>query len=122
MFPLVAIVGCVDPLTAGATNTPEWELKNAKGYAETVAGSAPDTAYGWSFAFDGDAAHWFECAAPNMCGEVRRERPRGEVVAVEKVGHATVGDGGVVEVVKLSLAPGRKYVVPYDRPGSRAGR
>ena len=116
---LLAVAGCVDPLTAGATNTPEWELKNARGYAETATRSEPDVAFGWSLAIEGDAAHWFECSAPDTCGEIRRERPRGELLAVEKVGQATVGDAGVVEVMKLSLTPGRKYVVPYDKPGSR---
>jgi hypothetical protein len=116
------LASCVDPLTTHATSSPEWELKNVRGYAETVVGPAPDTAYGWSFAIDGDVAHWFECASPDECGGIRRERPRAEVLGIERVGHAAVGDAGAVDVVKLSLAPGRKYVVPYDKPGTRAGR
>jgi hypothetical protein len=112
----MAVVACVDPLTTNATNSPEWEMKNAKGYAQTVTGKPPDTAFGWGLDLEGDVARWRECSTADTCSLVQRERPKADVLAIEKVGTATVGDAGVVAVVKLTLAPGRKYVVPYKNP------
>jgi hypothetical protein len=114
---LVAVlIGCVDPLTANQTNGPQWEVQNVNAYAKTVAGTpARDIVYGWGLLLEGDTARWYECSAVDACGGIERRRPKGDLLAMETVGHATV-DGGVVDVVKLTLAPGRTYVVPYTNP------
>jgi hypothetical protein len=118
LAPLVGLlaIGCVDPATTNVAFEPTWEVNNVKSYAQTVAGSPPDTAYGWGFVVEGDTARWHECASADTCGDVQRERPKGDVLAIERVGQAPAGDGGWVYVMRLSLAPGRKYVVPYVRP------
>jgi hypothetical protein len=52
----------------------------------------------------------------DICGTIERERPRQDVLAIEPVGQVTLADAGLVDVLKLTLAPGRKYVVPYTNP------
>jgi hypothetical protein len=111
----ICLAACVDPLTTQATNTPEWDAKNIKGYADTIAGLPPEIAFAWGFVFEGDVAHWHECPAIDMCGHVERERRSRDVLGVEHVGQATIADAGAVEVVKLSLAPRPKYVVPITK-------
>jgi hypothetical protein len=105
----------VDPVTTQATNMPEWYANNVKGYAETAAGLPPETTLASDFRVAGEVARWRECTAIDACGRLERERPAAEVLAVEHVGHAIVGDAGEVEVVRLSLAPRPKYTVPVTR-------
>jgi hypothetical protein len=119
---LIAATGCVDPLTSHATNGPEWEVKNVKGYADTVAGLPPDVVYGWGLVVEGDLVRWWECSTVEVCGSIERERPKHDVLAVEKVGSTDAGDGGRVDVLKLSLSPAGKYSVPYVRPAAGAGK
>jgi hypothetical protein len=109
---LLVAVGCVDPLTHGATNAPEWDVKNIKGYAETVAGLPPETLLAWDLRVEGGVARWRDCTAIEACRDVEHERPASELLAVEYVGHAGVGDGGEIDVLKLSFPPRPKYVVP----------
>ena len=114
---------CADPLTNDMTPAPVWYTRNVIGYAQTVKGEPPDTALGWGLSFEGDTARWHECVAIDVCGSVDRERPKSDVVAVEKVGTATVvGDAATVDVLKLTLTPGRKYIVPYTNPVKGGGR
>jgi hypothetical protein len=118
----LTLVACVDPLTANATNGPEWEVKNVKGYAETAAGLPPDVVYGWGLVVEGDVVRWHECSTADTCGFIERTRPKQDVLSIEKVGQGSAGDGGMVDVLKLSLAPGRQYVTPYARPATSAGK
>jgi hypothetical protein len=97
------------------TATPEWYVKNVEGYIHTVTGEPPDTVFAWNFQFEGDVARWHECPAVDSCSWIERERPNKDVLAIDVVGTAPVADGGVVEVVKLTLDPGRKYVVVPGR-------
>jgi hypothetical protein len=111
---LVSALGaCVDPLTTHAVNTPEWDIKNVRAYADTAAG-APDTTLAWGLTIGGGTARWHECAAIDTCGAIERECPAESVLAVAHVGQATLQDGRPIEVLKLSLAPRRKYVVPTN--------
>jgi hypothetical protein len=119
---LVAVAACADPLTNDRTTQPAWVVNNVQGYARTATGDPPDTAYASGLAVEGEVARWHECSAIDTCGETQRERPKQDVLAIETVGKASVGDGGTVDVLKLTLAPGRKYVVPYTNPGKSTGR
>jgi hypothetical protein len=112
---LVAVVACVDPLTTRPVSSPEFATKNIAGYAETAMGPPPDVAYAWDLDFVGDVARWRECSTADACTNVERSRPASDLLAVAPAGRAHVGDGPEVDVVKLSLAPGRKYVVPTRR-------
>jgi hypothetical protein len=107
-------VACVDPLTTQPSPSPAWEVKNVAGYAETAAGLPPDVVLGWDLRVAAGVARWRECAAIDDCTDVERERPAGELIAVERVGKRTT-DGGDVDVVKLSLAAKPKYVVPVRK-------
>jgi hypothetical protein len=118
----LALVGCADPLTADATCAYAWQVKNVEGYGRTVAGEPPDVVYGWGLVVEGDTATWRACAAVDACGSEERARPKEDVRAVERVGVAHVEDGGVVQVLKLTLAPGKKYIVPYTNPANAALR
>jgi hypothetical protein len=89
---------------------------NVKGYAETAAGLPPDAVFGWGLAVEGDVVRWRECSAIDTCGQIVRERPKRDVLAIETVGKATATDGGAVDVLKVSLAPRPKYYVPYTNP------
>jgi hypothetical protein len=109
---LLIVAACVDPMTTQPASIPEWDVKNVAGYAETVAGLPPDTVLAWDLRVEGGMARWRECATIDACDDVERERPASEVLGVEHVGHA---DGGLVDVVKLSLAPRPKYVVPITK-------
>jgi hypothetical protein len=107
---------CVDPLTSKRPVTePEFYAKNVKAYAETAAGLPPDVAFGWRLTVSGDVARWFECTAIDVCGQVERQRPARELLAVERVEEAVV-EGRPVEVLKLSLAPRPSYIVPNFKP------
>jgi hypothetical protein len=107
----VVVIGCVGCFTDAKAKhgyyTPAWDMKNVSNYAETVKGGDPETAYGWDLRIAGGVARWRECASAEECGEIERERPASEVLAFERVGivHDT-------DVLKLSLAPRRKYIVP----------
>jgi hypothetical protein len=116
-IPVLALVisACVDPMTTHATSTPAWEVTNAKGYVETAAGLPPDTVLAWDLRIAGGVARWRECTTVDVCSEVERDRPAAEVLAVDHVGQAAVGDAGAVEVVKLSLSPRPKYTVPVTK-------
>ncbi len=113
---LAAAIACVDPLTSNVTSTPEWDLRNTERYAQAVTGQRPDTAYGWGLAIEGDMARWRQCSGPRVCGETERLQPKVDILAIEKVGTVEAGDGGTVDVLKLTLAPRRGYVVPYVNP------
>ncbi len=45
-LPAAAAAACVDPLTSNAMCTPEWDLKNTVGYAQTATGQRPDVVFG----------------------------------------------------------------------------
>jgi hypothetical protein len=102
-------------LTTEPKNSVRWDAQNVKAYAETARGDAdPDIGYGWGFGLHGDVARWRECVRPAECAGVERERPAKEVLAIEHVGQGVLSDGTKVDVVKLSLTPRRKYVVPSN--------
>jgi hypothetical protein len=107
----VIATACVDPLTTQAMNTPEWDVKNVKGYAETVAGLPPEVVLARDLCIAGGVARWRQCTAIDVCDESEHERPAKDVLAIERVGGLADEDGGG-ELVKLSLAPRAKYVVP----------
>ena len=122
---LLAVLGaiaCADPLTNDRTDVFTWDARNIRGYARTATGEPQDTAFGWGLAIVGDTATWHGCSAPDACGESVTSRPKQDLLAMERAGTATVGDGGVVDVLRLTLAPGRKYVVPYTNPVKPARR
>jgi hypothetical protein len=111
---LVSALGaCVDPLTTQAVNAPEWDVKNVRAYADTAVG-APDTTLAWGLTMEGGTAHWHECAAADTCGAIERECPAQNVLAIAHVGGTTLHDGTPIEVLRLSLAPRRKYIVPMN--------
>jgi hypothetical protein len=83
---------------------------------QTAAGKPTDTTFGRGLAVEGDVARWHECPAVDMCSTIERQRPRQDLIAIEHVGQVTLADAGPVDVLKLTLAPGRKYVVPYTNP------
>ncbi len=115
VFGIVLVAaGCVDPLTTHAVSTPEWDVKNVRGYVETAIG-APDTALGWGLTVAGDVARWHECTSIDSCGGVERDCPARDLLAVAPVGHAALPDGTPVEVMKLSLSPRPRYVVPITK-------
>ena len=116
LFAVVSVAACgSDPIITQSVPTPNWYVHNVKGYADTVEGLPPDTTLAWDFSIAGDVARWRECTAIDACGATERERPAGEVLAVEHVGQATAGDGGPVDVVRLSLAPRPRYTVPFTK-------
>jgi hypothetical protein len=122
---LVAVLGanaCADPLTNDRTDVFTAEARNIKGYVQTATGEPQDTAFGWGLAIEGDTATWHGCSAPDTCGESETSRPKQDLLAIERAGTATVGDGGVVGVFRLTLAPGRRYIVPYTNPVKPARR
>jgi len=104
-----------DPIVTQSVPTPNWYVNNVKGYADTAAGLPPDTTLAWDFHIAANVAHWRECTAVDACGTIERERPAAEVLAVEHVAQATAGDAGLVDVVRLSLAPRPKYTVPITK-------
>lgn len=107
--------GCVDPMTTNAKNTPEWTAKNVRGYGETALGPAPDVAYGWDLRVAAGVARWRECTSPEACTEIERECPAADLLSFTRAGRIA-SDGGDVEVMKLSLTPRKKYVVPTKPP------
>jgi hypothetical protein len=107
----VMVAGCYDALTPEPKNMVRWDAKNVQAYAETARGDA-DIAYGSGFELRGEVARWRECTSPTDCTRVERQRPAGDVLAIEHIGPGQLADGTEVDVVKLSLTPGRKYVVP----------
>jgi hypothetical protein len=120
---LTIVSSCADPLTNDTTTAPVWYTRNAIGYAHTVKGEPPDAVLGWGLVIEGDVARWHECVAVDVCSSVDRQLQKSDVLAVETIGMASVtGDGGTVDVLKLTLAPGRKYVVPYTNPVKTGGR
>lgn len=78
-------------------------------------GLPPDVALGWDLRVAAGVARWRECESIDLCGETERERPADQLIAFERVGHASAADGREIEVVKLSLAPRAKYVVPVRK-------
>jgi len=110
----VACAACVDPLTAQPAPSPLWEVKNVAGYAETAAGLPPDQVLAWDLRVEAGVARWRDCASLEECSDVERSRPAADLIAVERVGKRAT-DGGDVDVVKLSLAPKPKYVVPVRK-------
>ncbi len=108
-----ALCACVDPLTTQAVNSPEWDVKNVRAYADTAAG-APDTTFAWGLTIGAGTARWRECEAIDACGAIERECPAQNVLAVAHVGQATLQDGRPIDVLKVSLAPRRKYIVPMN--------
>lgn len=115
LFALLLAAACVDPLTTHPVATPLWELNNIAGYGQTVAGSPPDVALGWDLRVEGGVARWRECTALDACGDTRRERPSGELLAFERVGRTADADGREMDILKLSLAPKPAYVVPLRK-------
>lgn len=114
---LVLLAGCVDPLTSNARSTPAWTVENVKAFGETATGDPPDRAIAWDLRVAGGLARWRECTAVNACTETERERPADELLAVERVGRTSINDrGDEVDVVRLSLAPRRRYVIPVKTP------
>jgi hypothetical protein len=116
---LVAVFGvmaCADPLTNDKTDVITWNTRNIEGYAQTATGEPKDTAFGWGLAIEGDTATWHDCSAVDICAESQKSRPKQDLLAVERAGTATVGDSGIVDVYRLTLAPGRRYIVPYTNP------
>jgi hypothetical protein len=113
---LLGLSSCLfDPLTSHPAFAPAWYADNSAGYVRTVTGSPPDTAYGWDLEVGAGTASWRECDAPDECGHIVRTRQADDVLAIDAAGRARLADGAEVEVVKLTLAPGRKYVVPAVR-------
>jgi len=102
--------GCYDPLTAEPANAVTWNVNNTRGYIETAKGE-PDSTLGWGFVVEGGVARWNECTSASQCTGIERTRPARDVLAIDHVGRALAPDGEV-EVVRLSLTPQRKYVVP----------
>jgi hypothetical protein len=109
---LLVLASCEDPLTNHPVPTVVWDIENTKGYVRTVAGSPPDTAYGWDFKIGAGTASWCECNSADACGRVVRQRQAADLLAIDPAGSARLEDGTEVEVVRLSLTPGRKYTVP----------
>jgi hypothetical protein len=122
LFALVGAGACADPLTNDKTDAFTWEARNIKGYAQTATGEPHDIAFGWGLAIEGDTANWYACSAADTCGKSEKSRPKQDVLAVERAGTAIVGDGGVIDVFRLTLASGRKYIVPYTNPVKPAPR
>ena len=115
-FLAAALVACAtDPLTPNPVVSPLWEAKNIAGYGETAMGAPPDQAFGWDLRVAGGVARWRECTEIDACSAVERERPASELLAFERVGKTSDADGHDVDVLKLSLAPEPKYVVPVRR-------
>ena len=113
---LVFAAGCVDPLTGDNTLAPEWHAKNVAGYIETVRGLPPDTAFAWDLSIEGDGARWRECSAIDECGLSERQRPVQDLLGVQHAGQTTMAAGRIVDVVRLSLAPRPKWVLPLAHP------
>jgi hypothetical protein len=112
----LAFAGCLfDPLTNHPVSVPAWYADNTARYIRTATGSPPDTAYGWDLKVAAGMATWRECDSPDECGHIERARQADDVLAIDAAGRGRLGDGTEVDVVKLSLAPGRKYVVPAVR-------
>jgi len=105
------LVGCRDPLTTQPTDSVTWTANNVQGYVETAKGD-PDSAYAWGLVVEGGIARWRECTSASRCTGIERTRPASEVLATEHVGRAPAPDGTEVDVLRLSLTPRRKYVVP----------
>ena len=114
----LVLVGCADAQTTKRANTPEWDMKNVKDYAETVAGLPPEKVLGWDLLVVDDVARWRECTAVDACGQVERSRPTKDLLAVARVAHTSV-EGRQVDVLELSLAPRPTYVVPYAKTAQR---
>jgi hypothetical protein len=109
---LLAVAACVDPLTTQATNSFEWDAKNVKAYAETVAGLPPEVVLARNLHIGGGVARWQQCTAVGACEESERERPANDVLAIEHVRSAGNEDAGGADWLSLSLAPRSKYIVP----------
>ncbi len=106
-----AVAGCHEPINASPPSNVAWDVKNVDGYIQTAKGE-PDTAFAWDLRFAGGIARWRECPTTDACGNVEHEQPASEVLAVQQAGKARGPDGNEVEVVRLSLAPRRKYTTP----------
>jgi hypothetical protein len=108
--------GCTESRSGAVVSTPVWTARNVKGYVETVAGPPPETAYGWDLHVTGDVAQWRECSSAEQCGDVERERPAADLIGFARVGRIERDNGHEVDVLSLSLAPHRRYVVPPKLP------
>ena len=108
---IVAMGGCYDPLTKQPVNTVEWDARNVRGYIETIE-AVPDEALVWDLRIAGGIARWRECTSVSQCSGIEHEGPAAEILATARVGHAATAGGAIVEVLRLSLVPRRKYIVP----------
>jgi hypothetical protein len=113
---VLATAGCVDPLTPDAKFSPAWDVKNVRGYGETVAGLPPDKVYGWDLRVAAGTARWRACDAPDACTTSELERPAGELVAFRTVGQIALADGNTADVLELTVEARPRYVVPNGPP------
>lgn len=120
----VTACGFVDPGGPHGKPTPQptWTYRNVRAYGEHVAGAPPEERFAWDLSIAGGTAQWRECEGDPAtsrfrCSRVLRERPAEDLIAYEVVGEASIDDasdaGADVPVLRLELAPRRKYVVPY---------
>lgn len=108
----LALPACIDGGKDGTqVSTPAFVARNVKAYGETAVGLPPEVTYGWQVGVAGDVLTWRECPAVDRCGRGERTRAASDLIAIERVGEVEI-DGERVDVVKLSLAPRKTYIVP----------